>query len=338
MITERPKFQLVLAKARDQVRTGLELTGQMMSQVAQEAPGELKNRLEHITSRKGKRVRATIMFLIGGMKPPHSDADLKRQARVAASLEMLHLASLVHDDVIDESSLRRGIQTANAEWGNKMAVLVGDYILSKSMELGVGDPDSRIPGILSAASSLLVAGEVMEIDIAGRLDVPLEDYFQVIHGKTASLFDACARSGAILAGLDDNLVEDCGQLGRHFGLTFQIVDDLLDYGVGAEDLGKATFTDLTNGVVTLPLLLYFQNCEATAQAEMQQFLHQASQGDAQAAVQIQTLLNDSGVFEQAMGIALDHIYEAMIILDRLPLGPGRDLLLEICSSVAHRNN
>lgn len=333
------QFPLVLGRAREAVRPGLDLCQRHVIEVAEAAPGQLRPRLEHIMGRKGKRVRATMMLLLGGTCcGPLNEKELLRQSRIAASLEMLHLASLVHDDVIDKSELRRGIFTANAEWGNKMAVLVGDYILSKSMDLAVTEPDRRIPAILSAASGRLVAGEVLELDLAGKLDATIEEYQAVIEGKTASLFDACGRCGAILAGHDEDLVEACGQLGSHFGMTFQIIDDLLDFGIGATDLGKAKFADLANGLVTLPLLLYFAKCSVTEREAMIALLNQAGLEEVGAAEKVKSALQAKGSFDEAMEMAMQHMQGALSVLDRLPAGPARDILAEVCGAMVHRSH
>jgi len=337
-MTKQEEFPDVLSRARKEVQCGLERCQKHVIAVAEAAPGQLRPRLEHIMGRKGKRVRATMMLLLAETKSESIPEDLERQSRIAASLEMLHLASLVHDDVIDESELRRGIFTANAEWGNKMAVLVGDYILSKSMELAVVEPDRRIPAILSAASSQLVAGEVLEMDLAGKLDATIEEYNAVIEGKTASLFEACGRCGAILAGHGDSLVEACGQLGRHFGLTFQIVDDLLDFGVGAGDLGKAKFSDLANGLVTLPILLFFSNCSATERSVMIDLLKRAGNEEAGTAEQVKASLAQNGAFDRALEMAMAHMHSALEVLELLPDGPARNLMAEICGAMIHRSN
>ena len=328
----------MLGRARQAVGTGLELCQRHVNAVADAALGQLKPRLEHIMCRKGKRVRATMVYLLAGTNGECDQQALERQSRVAASLEMLHLASLVHDDVIDESELRRGIFTANAEWGNKMAVLVGDYILSKSMELAVTEPDRRIPAILSSASSQLVAGEVLEMDLAGKLDATVEEYNAVIEGKTASLFDACGRCGAILAGHNDATVTACGELGRHFGMTFQIIDDLLDFGIGAGDLGKAKFSDLANGLVTLPILLYFSKCTPTERESMIALLASASKEEQGAAEAVKHALDAAGAFDETMEIAMGHMQAALKILNSLPDTPYRRLMAELSQTMVHRSH
>ncbi|HSQ40890.1 MAG TPA: polyprenyl synthetase family protein, partial [Fibrobacteraceae bacterium] len=211
--------------------------------------------------------------------------------------------------------------------------------LSKSMEMVVLEPDRRIPAILSQASSRLVAGEVLEMDLAGKFDANVEEYQKVIDGKTASLFEACGRCGAILAGLGDDLVEACGDFGRHVGLTFQIVDDLLDFGVGATDLGKATFSDLANGVITLPIVYYFSSCaNASDRQTMIDLLGQAARQVPGAADQIKERLVSSKAFDQVMETAMGHIHGALAIMDRLPAGPHREMMTEICTAMVHRSN
>lgn len=327
-------YQQIVQVARNHVQAGLDLSDSLMLQVAEQAPGQLSTRMVQLSSRKGKRIRSILLFLLAetGLAPH----DPLRAARAAASVEMLHLASLVHDDVIDESLERRGVRTAHSEWGNKVAVLVGDYILSKSMEFVVDEADRRIPACLAGAASSLIAGEIMEIDYAGRRDLTVEQYFQVIHGKTASLVDACARCGAMLAGHSPELVDSCGRLGTHFGLAFQIIDDLLDYGVGAKDLGKAKFSDLGNGLVTLPLLFYFQDCTPEERQQIDSLLGQTSQPGVVA--QIVALLQQKGSFEKAKETAMEHLADAAQILSRLPETPARQLLVSFFASMAERSN
>lgn len=330
----RTTYQQVVQVARNHVQSGLDLSDTLMLQVAEQAPGELGKRMAQLSSRKGKRIRSILLFLLA--ETGTSPYDPQRAARAAASVEMLHLASLVHDDVIDESPERRGMRTAHTQWGNKIAVLVGDYILSKAMEFVVEEDDRRIPSCLASAATALIAGEIMELDYAGNRDLTLAQYLQVIEGKTASLVDACARCGAILAGHSPELVEACGQLGCHFGLAFQIIDDLLDYGIGAQDLGKAKFSDLGNGLVTLPLLFYFQDCSAAERATIDDLLTRTDSPGVSA--QIVDALNGKGSFEKAKEMAMEHLADAAGILARLPATPARDLLVSFFGSMAERSS
>jgi geranylgeranyl pyrophosphate synthase len=324
------RFQESLLKARLTVEPKLALAEKIMLEIAQGAPGELAERIEKLVSRKGKRVRATMVFLLHGI----NELDDERAARVAASIELLHLASLVHDDIIDASEMRRGELTAHAEWGNKIAVLVGDYLLSKSMELVVGDEARRIPILLSRVSSRLAEGEVLELDWSGKDNLSYEQYIHVIDGKTGSLLEACGECGAILAGLNQEQINAAARMGRAFGLAFQIVDDLLDFGVGAQELGKATYADLNNGLVTLPLLYHYQTCSEEEKQSMKELISQSQEKEIQE--QIYARLEASGAFAQTQEKAQELLKEAQEMLDILPDAPNVQLLSELCSTMAYR--
>ena len=338
MISEQTEFLYVLEKSREFVAQPLALTEQLMSDVATSAPEILRSRLEQILSRKGKRIRAILLLLIANSKDEVAKDNLYKQASMAAGIELLHLASLVHDDVIDKSSMRRGGKTPNQRWGNKIAVLLGDYLLAKSMELSFDSGISQITHILSKASASLVAGEVMEIDLAGKLELSHEEYFILIEGKTSSLFEACASSGAIIAGYDAETIKLCEELGRHFGVTFQIVDDLLDYGVGADDLGKAKFADLANGLTTLPIIEYFSHANTSEKDWMRKKLQKASTGEEEAIHLVSDALNDSGAFSRATDLALARVERTKEIIHSLPSSRARELLNEINLSIVDRPN
>jgi octaprenyl-diphosphate synthase len=181
-------YEQVLMEARACVAGALDEVHKVMLEVADHAPGKLSGQLNSLLVRKGKRIRSTFLFLLascgkGGLT--------ERAVRAAAAIELIHLASLVHDDIIDDSDLRRNEKTAHKRWGNRMAVLLGDYTLAKSMEMVWSDRDHRSPLSLSKASSRLIMAEVMEVEGAGNADLTLEQYFAVIEGKTAALLMAC---------------------------------------------------------------------------------------------------------------------------------------------------
>lgn len=255
MSPTKADFQVVLGQARELVRESLERTEQVIMQVAETAPVGISDRLVSLFGRKGKRIRSTLLCLIAncGEKAP----DVNRVAHACASVELLHLASLVHDDIIDGTDVRRGKKTAHKEWGTQVAVLVGDYVLSQSMRCVIDEEVRSVPVIISDAADMLIVGEIMELDHCGEMTLSREMYNEIINRKTAALIEAASRLGGIMAGFDQTLVDECGKMGAHFGLAFQIIDDLLDYGYGSKNLDKAKFTDLSNGLITLPLLYYF---------------------------------------------------------------------------------
>ena len=317
------KYQSVIKEARALVKPMLDLSEEMMMEVAENSPKGLRERITQIIERPGKRLRSILLFLLA--KSNGEIEDLKRAARAAASVEMLHLASLVHDDVIDKSEIRRGVSTLHSEFGNKIAVLAGDYMLAKSLVFVVDEEDRRIPRSLACAASSLVAGEILEIDWAGNINISFEDYIKVIEGKTASLLVSCARCGAIIAGYDKNIVEQCENLGLHFGIAFQIIDDILDYGIGAESLGKKEFGDLQNGLITLPLLLYFQK-------------NPKENIDMSNAAMVVEKLKNANCFEEAKLIANSHLLKAAEILEKLPPSHINDLLKDFFAAMAERKN
>ncbi|MDR2732535.1 MAG: polyprenyl synthetase family protein [Fibromonadaceae bacterium] len=325
------KYQDVIREARELVQPSLDMADGMMRHVAENSPRGLRERITQTVERPGKRLRSILLFLLA--QSNGEIKDLERAARVAASVEMLHLASLVHDDVIDGSEFRRGLSSLHSAFGNKIAVLAGDYMLAQSLVFVVNEKDGRIPKMLANAASSLVAGEIMEIDFAGNINISFEDYIRVIEGKTASLLVSCTQSGAILAGYDDKIVEDCGNLGLHFGIAFQIIDDILDYGIGAEGLGKKNFGDLQNGLITLPLLLYFQK---NPKDEMENLLKKASEPGT-AALIVEKLKN-ANCFEEAKTIACSHLLKASEVLEKLPPSHINNLLRDFFEAMAERKN
>ena len=248
----------------------------------------------------------------------------------------MHLASLVHDDIIDETAVRRGERTAHVEWGNKVAVLIGDYILSQAMRCVIDEDTREIPLTLSSAANSLIVGEICELDSAGNMDLSLERYNAIIKGKTAALVEASAKIGAYIAGFDKERVEKCGQIGVHFGTAFQIIDDLLDYGVGATNLDKAKFTDISNGLVTLPLIYYFEASSAEEKAEMQNLLKHAA--DPGIPEEICRNLTKKNVFDRAKETALTHISDAIAASDALPKCQHIESLKSFLFSMAERGN
>lgn len=330
-LTAVESYEQVLKEARECVASGLDDVQKLMIEVADHAPGRLAGQLNSLLARKGKRIRSTFLFLLASSG---RNWDSERAVRVAAAIELIHLASLVHDDIIDDSDLRRNEKTAHKRWGNRMAVLLGDYTLAKSMEMVWNDRDHRIPLSISKASSRLIMAEVMEVEHAGNAGLSLEQYFAVIEGKTAALIMACGECGAILAGFDDDKVRSGSELGRNFGIAFQIIDDLLDFGFGAENLDKRTFSDLKNGYFTLPLILYFETCNAEERREMMSLLSTASQEDTQ--LRIKRLLESKMIFARARDIAVSKINACMPFLESLPDSPASRHLRKVCRMMTDR--
>jgi octaprenyl-diphosphate synthase len=204
----------------------------------------------YIIDSGGKRLRPLLVLL--GAKACGYRGD--GQIRLAAIIEFLHTATLLHDDVVDRSQLRRGRATANATWGNAPSVLVGDFLYSRAFQLMVELDDMDIMAILSDATNSIAEGEVMQLANIGRLDVSEAEYLEVIRCKTALLFQAAAHTAGVLASEDADEIQALKRFGLHFGMAYQLVDDYLDYAGDTDLLGKNVGDDLAEGKLTLPLI------------------------------------------------------------------------------------
>ena len=207
----------------------------------------------YIVKSKGKQIRPILVFLTAGVSGGIKDATY----RAATLIELLHTASLVHDDVVDDSSHRRGFFSINSLWKNKIAVLVGDYLFSRGMLLSVEHGDFELLRIFSDAVKEMSEGELLQIDKARKLDITEELYFEVIRQKTASLIASCCASGACSAGADEEAIEKMKLFGEKVGIAFQIKDDLFDYGTA--EIGKPVGIDIKEKKMTLPLIYALNN-------------------------------------------------------------------------------
>ncbi len=207
----------------------------------------------HIVASGGKRLRP--MLTLGAAQLCGYRGD--RQIALAAAVEFIHTATLLHDDVVDESGLRRGRDTANAVWGNKPAVLVGDFLFSRAFELMVEDGSLRILQILSRAAAVIAEGEVLQLTTANDMRTTVAAYLAVIQAKTAELFAAASRIGAVLADRPRREEEALDSFGRNLGIAFQMADDVLDFAARQSDLGKTVGDDFRDGKITLPVLIAF---------------------------------------------------------------------------------
>jgi len=217
----------------------------------------LLNRITHyIVNRKGKQMRPMFVFLVAKIVN-HGEVS-ERTYRGASVIELIHTASLVHDDVVDDSNRRRGFFSINALWKNKIAVLIGDYFLSKGMLVCIDNNDYDLLKIISVAVREIVEGELLQIDKARKLDITEDVYYDIIRQKTATLIAACCSLGAASVKPNTNDVEQMRKFGELIGMAFQIKDDLFDYG--EEKIGKPTGIDIKEQKMTLPLIYVLNNC------------------------------------------------------------------------------
>jgi octaprenyl-diphosphate synthase len=218
----------------------------------------------------GKRLRPLLVLLAArscGDSGPHP-------IKLAVAIEFLHTAMLLHDDVVDESTLRRGRRTANAEWGNAASVLVGDFLHSRAFELMVELGNIDVMALISKATNGIAEGEVQQLTLLKNTSTSEADYLEVIYRKTALLFEVSAESGAVLGGANATEAAAYREYGRHLGLAFQLMDDWLDYEGSAQDLGKNTGDDLAEGKVTLPIILALQAAGASDRRILEQAITQ----------------------------------------------------------------
>ena len=226
---------------------------------------------QYIISAGGKRLRPIITILAGKALGYHQDPLYS----LAAMVEFIHTSTLLHDDVVDESDLRRGRKTANNIFGNAAAVLVGDFLYTRAFQLMVGSGSLNILGVMAEATNVIAEGEVMQLMNIGNIDITEADYLQVIQYKTAKLFEAAAQVGAILAGANAQQELALKNYGMHVGTAFQIIDDILDYSGDVEQIGKNVGDDLAEGKPTLPLIYLMNQGNAEAAADVRHALEHA---------------------------------------------------------------
>ena len=282
----------------------------------------------------GKRLRPAFVALAAGATGlPYDPA---RTRRLGAGLEMIHMATLIHDDVIDHAATRRGKPTAAAEVGNTASILGGDVLLARAMSLLAEDGDLDLIRTVSAAVVDMAEGEVREVEVRGDFNLSTEDHFDVLRRKTASLIEACCESGAIVAGATKEVRDALRRYGHHVGLAFQIVDDLLDYRGDAAKTGKPLATDFREGQATLPLILLRAKLSpAEAQNVRTKFGGGVSDDELR---MFADWMETRGAFAEAEALARDHVAQALQALEELPETPNRELLKTVAEYVVRRES
>ncbi|RBW48186.1 octaprenyl diphosphate synthase [Marinobacter sp. F3R11] len=280
----------------------------------------------YIIESGGKRLRPLLVLLSSQAAGYSRDEHLK----LAAVIEFLHTATLLHDDVVDTSDMRRGRSTANAKWGNAPSVLVGDFLYARAFEMMVELQSLPIMTILSHATAVIAQGEVMQLTNVKNPDLTEDQYMQVIHNKTAMLFEAASHTGAILANADEGREQALKNYGKHLGLAFQLVDDVLDYRGDAETMGKNVGDDLAEGKTTLPLI----HAMAHSSEEDRQLIRKAiRKGGLDDLPQILKIVETSGALEYTMEKAREEAAKALATLKTLAASPHKEAL-ELLTQVA----
>ncbi len=292
----------------------------------------LINQISHyIVSAGGKRIRPLLVLLFARALGFQGHERFE----MAATVEFIHTATLLHDDVVDESDLRRGRKTANAIFGNAASVLVGDFLYSRSFQMMVSVNRMRVLDVLAEATNVIAEGEVLQLLNMHDPDVTLDAYLRVIRYKTAKLFEASARLGAVLAGANDSTEESCAAYGRSLGTAFQLVDDLLDYEGATTQLGKNVGDDLREGKPTMPLLLAMQ---AGTEDQRQLIRHAIEHGEVERLDEIVAIVRSTGAIEATRQAAKDEARKAQDYISSLPPSQFKEALLYLCVQAVERTS
>ena len=284
----------------------------------------------YIVKRKGKQLRPMFVFLMAGVCGSINESTY----RGASLIELCHTASLVHDDVVDESNYRRGFFSINALWKNKIAVLVGDYLLTRGLFLAVDNNDHDLLRIVTMAVRELSEGELLQIEKARRLDITEAVYYEIIRQKTASLIAACCAVGARSVGASPVVVERARVFGEKVGIAFQLKDDLFDYG--AAEIGKPLGIDIKEKKLTLPLIYALNNADFLEKRRMINIVKNESDNPRKVDEVIQFVKNSGGI-EYAIGAMNRYVAEAQTLLDAFPDSIYRQSLQQLVQYTIERS-
>ncbi len=293
---------------------------QLVSQVSQ-----------YIVAAGGKRLRPALLLLMCGALDYRGD----QRFNLAAVVEFIHTATLLHDDVVDESTLRRGRATANAAFGNPASVLVGDFLYSRAFEMMVEAGDMRIMKTLAEATNVIAEGEVLQLMNMHDADLSEEGYLRVIRSKTAKLFEASARLAALLAQAPAEVEQACADYGQALGSAFQVIDDVLDYDGDASEMGKNLGDDLREGKATLPLIIAMQRGSPSEQQLIRQAIEAGQTGQLP---EIITIVRQTGALQATRDAAAAEAERAVQALRVLGRNRYSQALLELASQLLQRRS
>ncbi len=307
----------------------LSLFEKKFSESVKSANPMLDRIMRFIIKRKGKQMRPMFIFLSAKIAREINDATY----RAASLIELLHTATLVHDDVVDNSMMRRNFFSINALWKNKIAVLVGDYLLSKGLLLSIDNGDFKILQITSRAVKEMSEGELLQMEKARKLDIDESIYFEIIRAKTASLLSAACAAGAYSATEDDAVAAQFRLFGEKVGIAFQIKDDLFDYG--QDNIGKPTGIDIKEKKMTLPLIYTLQHADSATKRKII-YIVKNNSTDRNKVNEVIDLVQKSGGIAYAAEKMMAYKKEALDILHTYPETPARNAMEELVNYVIDR--
>jgi octaprenyl-diphosphate synthase len=286
----------------------------------------------YIVKRKGKQLRPMFVFLAAKVCGEMNESTY----RAASLIELLHTATLVHDDVVDDSNERRGFFSVNALWKNKIAVLVGDFLLSRGLLLSVDNKDFHLLGLVSNAVREMSEGELLQIEKARKLDIDEAVYFDIIRKKTASLIASCCACGAASVSSDEQVIEQMRAFGESVGIAFQIKDDLFDFG-NDDQIGKPTGIDIKEKKMTLPLIYALNNCTWLEKRKIINIIKNHNEESEKVKVVIDFVIEKGGI-AYANKVMQEYKNKALIVLANLPKNDARDSLERLLIYAIERKN
>ena len=286
---------------------------------------------EYIINSGGKRLRPILVVLMAQAFGYRG----KEHIQIAAIIEFIHTATLLHDDVVDESDMRRGNKTANEVWGNSASVLVGDFLYSRSFQMMVKIEKLEVMNILANATNTISEGEVLQLLNIGNLDITEEQYYQVIKNKTAQLFEAGCELSALISTPDKKQIKKMARFGEYLGMAFQIADDMLDYAIDNDELDKNIGDDLAEGKLTLPLIYLLENGNKGDKQVISEAIKSQSTKHLKT---IQKRINETPALKYTQDKANEFAQLAQQQLLDLPQSEAKDALLFLCDFACHRNS
>ena len=308
MTPEARKKEIALLTAKEifeLVREDLLLVEQELARQSATAFEPVSEITGYLLGGGGKRMRPALLLLANRYAGRRREGSI----RLAAVVELLHSATLIHDDVIDSADTRRGRPSANSRWGNHRSVLAGDWLYMQSFQMALEERNFRILDVLIDLTQKMVEGELIQLAKIGRIDVTEEDALKLATHKTACLFSGCARLGAVLGGLEGDEEEALADYGKYAGLAFQLVDDLLDFTASAEQLGKPVMSDLKEGKVTLPLIYAMENGHREARDLVARVLEEKEFVSVKPE-RLVALVNESGALDRTRRLAHEYAAKA----------------------------
>lgn len=322
---------MIIDRIREQVLEEFNAVNDVIIEKIQSQVGLIDDLSNHIVQSGGKRLRPMLVLL----SSKACGYQGMQHVALAAMIEFFHTATLLHDDVVDESTLRRGKQTANSIWGSKASILVGDYLFTQSVQLMVEVGNSEILKLIADTSLQISCGEVKQLSNRHNPALSFEEYFEVIRAKTALLFASSAGIGPILTESPQNVRDNMYAYGLHLGNAFQLIDDALDYCSDAKTLGKNIGDDLADGKATLPLIHALQHGTPKQQEQIKRSL---KEGSLDYLDDILTALEDTKAIEYTQKIAEEEIDKALSALSILPESPSKAALTDLAYFALQRNH